>query len=72
MKVSQIIQVVIITAVLSAFVGMMLQNHVKDPVMRIVVFGLTMLSWVFLVVSIDLYSKVQQQQEDMATYMKCN
>jgi urea transporter len=70
MKVTQIILVVILTAILCIFVGMAVQNNVTDPSMRVIIFGFVILSWVLLVISVDLYTTLASLRNDMATH--CN
>jgi len=72
MKVSQTILVVLLTAILCVFVGMVVQNNIEDNTMRVVVFAFTLLSWVFLVVTIDLYTSIAQLRNDMNSYLPCN
>ena len=72
MKVTQIILVVILTAILCIFVGMAVQNNVTDPSMRIIIFGFVILSWILLVISIDLYTTLASLRNDMSTHMSCN
>ena len=72
MKVSQILLVVLLTAILSIFLGMILQNNVEKTEMKVIIFSITILSWVFLIVTVDLYTITQQRQKDMTSYMKCN
>lgn len=72
MKVTQIILVVILTAILCIFVGMAVQNNVTDPSMRIIIFGFVILSWILLVISIDLYTTLTSLRNDMSTHMSCN
>lgn len=72
MKVSQILLVILLTAILSIFLGMILQNNIEKTEMRVIIFSMTLLSWVFVIVTIDLYTITQNLQKDMTTYMKCN
>ena len=72
MKISQIILVLVLTAIICIFVGMSVQSNVADPLTRFIVFGFTILSWILLVISIDLYTQLYQLRNDMNTYMACN
>lgn len=72
MKVSQILLVVFLTAILSIFIGMILQNNVEKTEMKVLIFSITIMTWIFLIVTVDLYSITQQQQKDISSYMKCN
>jgi hypothetical protein len=70
MKVTQVILVVILTAILCIFVGMTVQTNVTDPSMRVIIFGFVIISWVLLVISVDLYTMLASLRNDMATH--CN
>lgn len=70
MKISQIILVVLLSAVIAIFLGMILANHVPDQFTRIQLFVLTMLCWSFLIVTIDLYAIMYEQRREIASHIK--
>jgi uncharacterized membrane protein YfcA len=72
MKVSQIILVILLTAILSIFLGMITQNYIEDQTMRVITFSFTLYIWIFIVVIVDLYTMQQNLKNDVSTYMKCN
>jgi len=72
MKVSQIILVILLTAILSIFLGMITQNYIEDQTLRVITFSFTLYIWIFIVVIVDLYTMQQNLKNDVSTYMKCN
>ena len=72
MKVSQIILVILLTAILSIFLGMITQNYIEDQTMRVITFSFTLYIWIFIVVIVDLYTMQKNKKNDVSTYMKCN
>jgi hypothetical protein len=73
MKVQQSIIVIMLTAVIFIFVGMVTQSQIPDDKnMQITVFGFTVLPWIMIVTVTDLYLQVSSLRQDMNSYMKCN
>jgi hypothetical protein len=82
MEIQQTIIVIMLTAIICIFVGMISQSMFPStggadaatlvPKMaRILILGFVMLPWLFLVCITDLYIGQSKLQQDMTTYMTC-
>jgi hypothetical protein len=80
MQIQQAIIIVMLTAVICIFVGMISQSLYPDvtpddPIPkfgRILIFGFVIIPWVLIVTVSDLYIEHSKLRQDMSTYMKCN
>jgi hypothetical protein len=82
MEIQQAIIVVMLTAVICIFIGMISQSLYPDGVelgaghgakmSRIMVFGFVLIPWVLVVTITDLYMENARLKQDMTEYMgKC-
>ena len=82
MQIQQAIIVIMLTAVICIFVGMITQSVFPSqgldvsklvPTMaRTMVLGFVLIPWILIVCITDLYIGQGKLQQDMATYMKCS
>ena len=82
MKIQQAIIVVMLTAVVCIFVGMISQSMYPDGMApdanavpkfaRILIFGFVLIPWIVIVCTADLYMENYRLRQDMNTYMKCS
>ena len=82
MEIQQAIIVVMLTAVICIFIGMITQSLYPDgqelggnaipKFARILIFGFVIIPWVLIVTVCDLYIENNKLRQDMNTYMKCN
>ena len=80
MQIQQAIIVIMLTAVVCIFVGMISQSMFPDGandhglarITRVVIFGFVLLPWVFVITITDLYISQARLTQDVATYMKCS
>ena len=77
MKIQQIIILIMLTSVICVFLGLILDNidlseKISLPMlMKTIVFGFTMIIWIYTIMIIDLYLTNRSLRKDMNTYMKC-
>ena len=72
MEIQQSIIVVMLTAVICIFVGIITTTQFpNDKMMRIVVFGFVVIPWIMIVTVSDLYIEVTRLRTDMNSHMKC-
>jgi hypothetical protein len=74
MNIQQTMIIIMLTAIICVFVGLILENmdfsnYSIENISKIVVFSLVVLMWVFVVVITDLYISIKQLQSDIHTYM---
>jgi energy-converting hydrogenase Eha subunit C len=75
MKIQQAIIVIMLTAIICVFLGLVLDN-VGDvtsiaPLYKIVMFGFVLMGWIMLITITDLYMTVSSLRTDMNTHMPC-
>ena len=72
MEIQQAIIVVMLTAVICIFVGIITTTQFPDDkMMRIVTFGFVVIPWILIVTVSDLYIELTRLRTDMNTHMKC-
>jgi len=72
MEIQQAIIVVMLTAVICIFVGIITTSQFpEDKMMRIVVFGFVVIPWIMIVTLSDLYIEVTRLRTDMNSHMSC-
>lgn len=81
MEIQQAIIIVMLTAVICIFIGMITQSLYPDQdsgdnavnkFARILIFGFVIIPWILIVTVCDLYIENNKLRQDMNTYMKCN
>ena len=75
MKIQQAIIVIMLTAIICVFLGLVLDN-LGDmtsiaPLYKIVMFGFVLLGWIMLITITDLYMSFRTLRTDMNTYIPC-
>jgi len=82
MEIQQSIIVIMLTAIICIFVGMISQSMFPNTggtdvstlvpkLARIMILGFVLLPWLFIVCITDLYISLSKLKQDMATYMTC-
>ena len=76
MKIQQAIIVIMLTAIICVFLGLVLDN-VKEvtsvvPLYKIVMFGFILLGWIMLITITDMYMSLSTLRTDMNTHMPCS
>ena len=72
MEIQQAIIVVMLTAVICIFIGIITTTQFpNDKMMRIIVFGFTVIPWIMIVTISDMYIELGRLKTDMATHMVC-
>jgi hypothetical protein len=76
MKIQQTIIIIMLTAIICVFLGIVLENVGENLVdikslYKIVIFGFVLLTWIVLVTLLDLYMSNTSLRKDMNTYMSC-
>jgi len=76
MKIQQAIIVIMLTAIICVFLGLVLDN-VKEvtsvvPLYKIVMFGFVLLGWIMLITITDMYMSLSTLRTDMNTHMPCS
>lgn len=88
MEIQQSIIVIMLTAVICIFVGIITQSmypssgpdalgnsgtiQLVPKLARIMILGFVLIPWIFIVCVTDLYMAQSKIHQDMATYMACN
>ena len=81
MQIQQVIIVIMLTAVICIFVGMITQamfpstggpdvTKMVPLIVRVMILGFVLLPWIMLVCITDLYIGQNSLRQDMTTYMK--
>ena len=82
MEIQQTIIVIMLTAIICIFVGMISQSMFPNTggadvstlvpkLARIMILGFVLLPWLFIVCITDLYISQSKFNQDMTTYMTC-
>lgn len=71
MNIQQAMIVIVMTAIISIFVGIMLPSDM-DPFKRTLAYIFVIFIWVFLIVTIDLYVSIYKLRQDVNTYATCS
>ena len=70
MQIQSILIIIIATAILSVVLGMTVT--MEDKFKRVMIYIFVIFTWIFVVITIDLYMTIAKMRQDMATYMTCN
>jgi hypothetical protein len=76
MKIQQTIIIIMLTAIICVFLGIVLENVGENLIdikslYKIVIFGFVLLTWIVLITLLDLYMSNNSLKKDMNTYMSC-
>jgi len=71
MNIQQAMIVIILTAIISIFVGIMLPAEMES-FKKTLTYICVVFIWVFLVVTIDLYVTIYKMRQDLNTYATCS
>ena len=72
MEIQQAIIIVMLTAVISIFIGIITTTQFPDDKkMRIIIFGFVIIPWILIVTVSDLYIELTRLRTDMNSHMKC-
>ena len=73
MEIQQAIIIIMLTAIICIFVGIITTTKfADDKMMRIVIFGFIVIPWILIVTVSDLYIEVTKIRTDMNSYMRCS
>lgn len=70
MQISQHITIVILTALLLIFIGIVVQNKISDKMNQAIIFGVVISYWILFIIFFDIYSNVNELRVDILSYMK--
>ena len=72
MEIQQAIIVIMLTAVICIFVGIITTSRFpEDTTMRVMILGFVVIPWVLIVTVSDLYIEISKLRTDMNTHMAC-
>ena len=81
MKVQQVIILIMLTSIICVFLGLTLDGldnagKLRDMdlsvVLKVVIFGFTMIIWIYTIIVIDLYLSNRNLRKDMNTHLACS